>query len=789
MPNRIITAQVQGEYIKLSSATAGAAGSHKAVSLEISFDSLWDGTSRKVYFISADGAQNACVTLTTDLLKAGATDVYVVPMPSEGLASAGEMTLTIKGYHVTGTVTDRVVMSASVRMTVLRSDKPAADTEPADVTAAQAEQLQSEIDAIKLTVTDARAAATEAKGSADAAKQSETAASASAASALAAQTAAETARNAAQTAETAAENAQAAAIAAKTTAETKAAEAAVSEANALAYKNAAIAAQQAAETAEAGANAAKTAAQNSETAAGTSVASAAAKATEAADSAANALNSKNAAAAAQTAAEDARDTALSYKAAALASQQAAANAQAAAEAARSAAVTAQTAAEAARDAAQTAKTAAETAQSKAETAQSGAESAKTAAQTAQSLAEAAQTAAQGAATAAQAAQSAAETARTGAQTAETNAGASADEAEAWACGTIGGVAVPSTHPAYNNNSKYYKDQAAAIIGGDFATTADVAAAKNEAISTAAADAKTKADAVQTNLNSHTGNTSNPHSVTKTQVGLGNVDNTADADKPVSTAQQAALDTHNTASDAHSALFAAKLGTAGDASNVTNAFTQASSRANLTTGEKLSVSLGKIMKYFADLGTAAFSAATAFAAAVHTHVKADITDFPTSLKNPSALTFGSKTYDGSAAATVTAADLGAVTDISGKQDVITASGILKGAGSGNVSAAARGTDYSLVNAPVIVSVPYTGWVKNATTNAYEQSVAVAGLLATDDKRTRVEIVGSTDVSAQALIDTAAGLLSYVACNTNGQLYMRCDSGAPATTFSVAVVIAR
>ena len=34
---------------------------------------------------------------------------------------------------------------------------------------------------------------------------------------------------------------------------------------------------------------------------------------------------------------------------------------------------------------------------------------------------------------------------------------------------------------------------------------------------------------------------NPHSVTKSQVGLGNVDNTSDADKPVSTAQQTALD--------------------------------------------------------------------------------------------------------------------------------------------------------------------------------------------------------------------------------------------------------
>lgn len=42
------------------------------------------------------------------------------------------------------------------------------------------------------------------------------------------------------------------------------------------------------------------------------------------------------------------------------------------------------------------------------------------------------------------------------------------------------------------------------------------------------------------LTSHTSNTSNPHSVTKSQVGLGNVDNTSDADKPVSTAQQTAL---------------------------------------------------------------------------------------------------------------------------------------------------------------------------------------------------------------------------------------------------------
>ena len=43
------------------------------------------------------------------------------------------------------------------------------------------------------------------------------------------------------------------------------------------------------------------------------------------------------------------------------------------------------------------------------------------------------------------------------------------------------------------------------------------------------------------LTAHTSSTSNPHSVTAAQVGLGNVDNTSDASKPVSTAQQAALD--------------------------------------------------------------------------------------------------------------------------------------------------------------------------------------------------------------------------------------------------------
>ena len=52
--------------------------------------------------------------------------------------------------------------------------------------------------------------------------------------------------------------------------------------------------------------------------------------------------------------------------------------------------------------------------------------------------------------------------------------------------------------------------------------------------------------------------------------------------------------------------------------------------------------------------------TTFTPSAHTHTASDITGLPTSLKNPYKLTFGSKTYDGSAAATITASDLGALT---------------------------------------------------------------------------------------------------------------------------------
>ncbi len=195
------------------------------------------------------------------------------------------------------------------------------------------------------------------------------------------------------------------------------------------------------------------------------------------------------------------------------------------------------------------------------------------------------------------------------------------------------------------------------------------------------------------IQEHIGNKSNPHNVTKVQVGLENADNTSDMDKPVSTAQQNALDAaisaHNIAESAHDDIRLLlenkvdkisgmglsendyttaeknKLNSIAEGANIniqpdwditdtesdayiknkptslpasdvpdwakaeekptytkediglgnvpnvstddqTPNFTPAAERTNISSGEKLSVILGKVKKWFSDLTAVAFS---------------------------------------------------------------------------------------------------------------------------------------------------------------------------------------
>lgn len=107
------------------------------------------------------------------------------------------------------------------------------------------------------------------------------------------------------------------------------------------------------------------------------------------------------------------------------------------------------------------------------------------------------------------------------------------------------------------------------------------------------------------LISHIGSKSNPHSVTKSQVGLDKVPNvTTDNQSPT--------------------------------------FTEAATRANITSGETLSTLFGKIKKFFTDLKTVAFTGSYT-----------DLSNKPTSMQNPNSLTLtmngSSSIYNGSATA--------------------------------------------------------------------------------------------------------------------------------------------
>lgn len=117
--------------------------------------------------------------------------------------------------------------------------------------------------------------------------------------------------------------------------------------------------------------------------------------------------------------------------------------------------------------------------------------------------------------------------------------------------------------------------------------------------------------VQDSLDTHKGSKDNPHGVTKSQVGLGNADNTSDANKPVSTAQAAAIKVvqddltghKGSTSNPHS-VTKSQVGL-GNVPNVatndqTPSYTAATALAALVSGEKLSVAFSKLAKGTTDL---------------------------------------------------------------------------------------------------------------------------------------------------------------------------------------------
>lgn len=181
------------------------------------------------------------------------------------------------------------------------------------------------------------------------------------------------------------------------------------------------------------------------------------------------------------------------------------------------------------------------------------------------------------------------------------------------------------------------------------------------------------------------------------------------------------------------LFSEKMDSAGAASNATVAFTAASSRGNVATGETLAVIIGKLAKWYADLKSVAWSGSYN-----------DLADKPqTMTPSKHASSHGISGNDPITPGSIGAQNKietsgilkgdgdGGVTQAQPGQDyqaAITATGLLKGAGNGAVSAAQAGTDYQ---APItqqgILKGTGSGVTAAVAGTDYQSPINATGLL--------------------------------------------------------------
>lgn len=181
--------------------------------------------------------------------------------------------------------------------------------------------------------------------------------------------------------------------------------------------------------------------------------------------------------------------------------------------------------------------------------------------------------------------------------------------------------------------------------------------------------KTEDEELQNSLNVHITDTSNPHGVTAEQIGLDKVPNVATNDQTPTYSQNSSL-SNITSGEKLSVSFGkimkaiadliSHIGSKSNPHSVTKSqvgldnvpnvatndqqptFAESGTRSNIVSGETLSTLFGKIKKFFTDLKTVAFTGSYT-----------DLSNKPTSMQNPNSLTLtmnGSATsYNGSATA--------------------------------------------------------------------------------------------------------------------------------------------
>lgn len=157
---RYIDLTITNEYIKGTGEFVGAAGSHDDVAFRMTFGPMWLGLTKTVLFHNAYRQNPTIVVVTAAMLEdPSVPNVYVVPIPVEAKQYAGKMGLTIKGATVEDDTETSATLSVYGEFIVKESYWDNDAEAAADVTASQAEQLQSQIEELTDDMLDAIATA------------------------------------------------------------------------------------------------------------------------------------------------------------------------------------------------------------------------------------------------------------------------------------------------------------------------------------------------------------------------------------------------------------------------------------------------------------------------------------------------------------------------------------------------------------------------------------------------------------------------------------------------------
>ena len=462
---------------------------------------------------AAGSASLASTAISTSQASAAAANLSkIAAAASEAVAVAAEVSTTTKSNNA-NTSAVNAANSATIATTQAGISTTGATNASASATSATTSAATATSQA-SISTTQANTATTKASEASTSATASSLSANASAASATAANTFKLTAQTSAI-----------AALASETAATTQASNALLSANNAsvsatTATTQAGISTTQATNAAASAVTAAtgSTTATNQATIATTQAGTATTKATETATSATASSNSATASAGSATASNTSRLAAQTSASAALASEQAAAthntNAGAFSTSASGSASTATTQAG-------IATTKATESSSSATASANSASSVNASANTATTKANEASTSATNAASSAAAAASSANAATSG--------GVRFDAVQTL---TI------AEQTQARSNIGFLATVRATVLTGLITANSTVVSATNTVLEAIGFLQKQSIDTT-TLLSAHTGNTANPHSVSKTQVGLSEVDNTSDLNKPVSTAQATA----------------------------------------------------------------------------------------------------------------------------------------------------------------------------------------------------------------------------------------------------------